>query len=351
MVVKSLASNKNNSGTMNNSYSELTESIKNGRVAPFYIFHGGERYLLERSLGELRRYICPDGLDGFNYRRYEGSDVSPGSLSDAINTLPVLSERTLIELNDFDLFADPDKQQFAAALSDLPEYVCVVINYDTIIFKPDRRQNLDKEILSGAQVIEFAVQDQKMLVSWIARHFSAQGKTISKGDAEYLILITGGLMASLQGEIAKVSAYVRGDRVAREDIDAVVTPVLDAVAYRLTDAVIKREHAVAMRILDELLRMREAPQMIIYSISLKMRQLLAARVCLESKLNTNSLMEICGIKHEFQARLLMSTARRTTLAQCREIVYICSETAYALNSEPEPEARLTELLARLASAV
>jgi DNA polymerase-3 subunit delta len=128
----------------------------------------------------------------------------------------------------------------------------------------------------------------------------------------------------------------------------VVAPVLDTVVYKLTDAIMRREHASAMRILDELFQMQEAPHKLVYSISLKMRQLLAARVCLENNSGRNTLIDMCGIKHEFQARALMDTARRTTLKNCRDAVLLCAQTAYELNSVPEPESRLTELIVKLA---
>jgi len=79
-----------------------------------------------------------------------------------------------------------------------------------------------------------------------------------------------------------------------------------------------------------------------------MRQLLAARVCIECGSGKNALIEMCGIRHEFQARVLMDSARKTTMQNCREAVLLCAQTAYELNSAPEPESRMIELIAKLA---
>ena len=332
----------------NDGYKSLAESLAAGRISVFYIFHGDERYLLERSLGEIRKILCPDGLDGFNYKRFEGRNVLADDLEDAINTLPAFADRTLIEIHDFDIFKSEQKNKITEILSDLPEYVCVIVIFDTVPYKPDGRQKLDKEILKCAEIIEFTVQNQDSLVKWIKRHFGDSRKNISTYDAEYLVLITGGYMSTLYSEIGKISAYAQGETVTRADIDAVVTPVLDTVAYKLTDALMRREHSLAMRILDELFQMKEAPHKLIYSISLKMRQLLAARICIENNSGKNTLIDMCGIRHEFQARALLDTARRTTLRDCREAVLLCAQTAYELNSTPEPEARMIELIVKLA---
>lgn len=338
----------NKTGNAGSGYKKLSESIANRQLGSFYILHGDERYLLERSLGEVRKYLCPDGLDGFNYKRFEGKNVSIDDFEEAINAFPSFAERTLIELHDFDIFKGDQKTRIAEILSDIPDYACIVVIYDTVAYKPDGRLKLDKEILKRAEVIEFSVQEQDSLVKWIKRHFKDNGKSISSSDAGYLVMITGGYMSSLHSEIEKVTSYAQSETVTREDIDTVVAPVLDTVAYKLTDAIMRRDHVSAMRILDELFQMREAPHKLIYSISMKMRQLLAARVCIESKLGKNALMNMCGIRHEFQARALMDTARKATLAGCRQAVLQCSQTAYELNSVPEPEARLIELIIKLA---
>ncbi|MCL2151501.1 MAG: DNA polymerase III subunit delta [Oscillospiraceae bacterium] len=330
------------------SYKELSELLANGQIGNFYIFHGEERYLLERCLAMIRKSICPTGLDGFNYKRFGDKNVKADELAEAIDTFPAFADRTLIEINDFDIFKSEQKPAFSEMLSNLPDYVCIVIVYDTIIYKPDGRVKLDKEILKSAQVVEFAVQDQVSLTKWIKRHCKDAGKLISSADAGYLVAITGGYMSSLHSEIEKVTAYALGEAVTRADIDAVVTPILDTVAYKLTDALMRRDHISAMRILDELFQMREAPHKLIYSISLKMRQLLAARVCIESKLDKKALIDMCDIRYEFQAKALMDTARNATLNYCFQAVLFCANTAYELNSSSEPESRLVELLLKLA---
>lgn len=304
--------------------------------------------MLERSIINLRALLCPEGLDSFNYRRFEGKGLPVDEIEDAVNTLPAFAERTLIEIHDFDIFKSDDKQRLYDLFSDLPEYACLVFIYSTVEYKPDGRQKINKEILKYASVVEFIVQDQDKLVKWIRRHFLDAGKNITASDAEYLAFITGGLMSTLNGEIEKTAAYSKQENITRSDIDAVVTPILDTVAYKLTDALVSRDNKRALQTLDELFQMREAPHKLIYSVSLKMRQLLVARICLEKNLGKTALMDICGIRHDFQASTLINTAKKATLTDCRSAVLFCSETALELNSTADPESRMVELVTKLA---
>ena len=329
-------------------YENLKSSLGNGNIGCFYIFHGEEQYLLVKTLEKFRQLLCPGGLDSFNYKRFDEKSISLAGLSEAVETLPAFADRSLIEIHDFDIFKNDEKAGYAELLSDLPDYVCIVFVYAAIQYKPDGRLKIDSGILKNACPVEFIIQDQAELIKWIKRHFRDTGKNISTNDAEYIATITGGFMATLNGEIEKAAAYAKSETVTRADIDAVVTPVLDAIAYKLTDALINRNSTRAVHVLDELFQMNEAPHKLLYSISLKIRQLLAARVCIENGLSKSDLMDLCGIRHEFQARTLMSTARSATLKYCRASVLLCSATALELNTVPDPESRLIELVAKLA---
>jgi len=329
-------------------YKTLGEALASGKIGCFYIFHGEERYLLESGLAALRKALCPEGLDSFNYKRFDGRTLTITDLDDAINTLPAFAERTLVEVHDFDIFKGEHNKALLGMFSDLPEYVCIVFIYDTIAYKPDGRLKINAGILKIAEVIAFSTQEEHKLIKWIQRHYADNGKQIALEDAKYLSFITGGHMTSLIGEIAKTSAYAINKTVTRADIDAVVTPILDATVYNLSDALTRGDHTTAMALLEELFQMREAPHRLMFSISLTMRRLLAARVCLDSGYGRNAFMDMSGIKKEYPAKLLMDAARRMSTEKCRDFVLHCSDTAHRLNSVPEPEGQMIELIARLA---
>jgi len=297
----------------------------------------------------MRKLLCPNGLDGFNYNYFDGSKLTVELLENAIDTFPVFAEKTFIEIHDFNLFKGDARERFCEVFADLPDYVCVVFVFNTIEYKPDGRQKLNKEILKHVNVIEFVAQGQDRLVKWIKRHFADAGKSISTHDAEYLSFITGGLMVNLKGEIEKVAAYSKGEVITKQDIDTVVTPVLDTVVYKLTDALVSRNSRQALQILDELFQMREVPHRLISSVSIKMRQLLTARICIENNLDKSKLMKLTGIRFDFQAKMLMNTAAKAKLSECRAAVLACAATALELNSSStNPESQMIELVTKLA---
>jgi len=333
-------------------YIKLKKDLKEGALESIYIFWGDERYLLSYYLSELREKIIGGGFAEFNHRRFDGKTLSIESLEEAVDTLPVFAERTLIEISDFDVFGCREDLKLALRkiIDTLPEYVCMVFVYDTIEFRIDGRSKLNAELKKKFSIVEFRQQDQSDLINWIARRFKALDKSIDRPTAEYIAFISGGLMTPLIGEIEKVSAYNTDKMITKESIDAVVTPVLDAVTYKLTDAVLQRRFDDAVDLLSDLLAMQEPPHKIIYSISLKMRQLLAAKVCAESGKSYAYLMDICSIRTDWAAKSLMSNASKVSLDWCRDAVKKCSETAFRMNSEGiYYDELLTQLLVELSA--
>lgn len=334
----------------NTEYIALKSAVSSGQLGRLYIFHGQERYLLENYLVQIRNLLVGNDFSEFNHKRFAGHRVTIDELAAACDMLPAFAERTLIEVNDFDLFkaSDDVKQKIIQLISDLPDYVCLIFVYDVLEYNPDGRQKLAVFLKNQARIVEFAVQEQSMLIKWIRKHFSECGKKIDAPTAEYLAFITGGLMTQLNIEIDKVSSFTDEEIITRAHIDAVVTPVLDAVVYTLTDHIADNNFNAASSVLFDLLSMQTAPHKLMFSISLKLRQLMAARLCYENGNGEKALMNLCDIRFDFQARNLMSSAKKTTLEDCRKAVISSAETACRMNLSGDPKTLLVELLIDLA---
>ena len=332
-------------------YGALRAEISAGDIGTCYILYGEERYLLEHIVAEIRAKLVPGGDGDFNHHRYggAGNGTTPDleTLTEAVSTFPFFAERTLIEISDFDF--STGLNSVMPILQDLPEHVCLLFINGAEI-KLDKRLSTTKELLKTARLVQFKLQDRARLVPWISRHFAGLGCKISAADAEYLAFITGGLMSPLRLEIEKLCAHhgSANTPVTRAEIDTLVAAIPDAVTYKLTDAVAERDFRTAARVLEDLASMREPPHKLIYALTSKIRSLLLARYYLDSGKGTAELMKATGIRYEFQAKNLMSAARRTTAEHCHSSMLLCTETAFALNDGGGMES-VVELLARLAA--
>jgi DNA polymerase-3 subunit delta len=332
-------------------YDKLVSDIQGHTLQHLYAFYGAERYLLEMWLKEIRKFI-PEGTEEFNLHRIDGKQFSVDALADAVNAMPAFSEMTLTEINDLDLSKINDETRSALydILSDIPEYAYVIFVFDTVEFKLDGRVKANAALKKLFTSVEFTTQGEEKLVKWIKKHFRASGKRIDDIAAKHLVFVTGSSMTSMNMEIEKLSSYCTGDTVTMADIDLLVTPVLDAAVYELTDAILTGNNDLAVKKMGDLLLLGEAGQRIIFSISLKLRELLVAKLFIEMNRSMSEFMKYFDIRYEFQARAIYSAARKLSKSQCCDMVKIACDTAYKLNSTSQSDNEiLMELLIRLSS--
>ena len=328
---------------------QLKRELADGTPGRLYLFHGEEVYLRDYYLGRLKELLIGGGMEEFNLHALPGGAVTPYALEQAIDCLPMMSQRTLVLLTDFDPFkaSEGDRGEYVRLLSTLPDYCCVVLVYDLIPYKADARTKLAAVFKEHGLVVDFARQEQGDLVDWVKRRFRALGRDIDSELARYLIFLCGDLMNGLIGEIEKIGAYSKGSRVTREDIDAVATPQLDAVVFQMTDAISAGSFDKAAAVLGDLYHMQEAPIKIMYSLGRQIRQLYSARLALEAHKGTDYLMALWGLRSAYPAQKLMDSARRFSLDWCRRAVIRCGETDLAMKSGGNGKELLTGLLMEL----
>ena len=330
-------------------YQKLKKDIAAGDIGRLYVFHGEETYLRDHYLGQMRKKLLPAGMEEFNLHTLNGREFDVRTLEQLVDCLPMMSGRTLIQVNDYDLYKGGDKDALAALLSDLPEYVCLVFVYDLIEYKADARTKLAGVLKKYGSVVAFNRQEQGDLVDWIARRFRALDKDIGTEEAKYLIFLCGDLMTTLISEIGKIGAYAPHHRITREDIDAVATPQLDAVVFQMTDAIAQGNFDRAAAVLSDLFHMQEAPIKLLSVLGRQLRQLYTARLAIEERKSAGYLMELWGRRSAWPAEKLMQSARRFSLPWCRNAVLRCAQCDLAMKSTgADGQELMTSLLLELA---
>jgi len=314
---------------------KLKADLAAGTIGSAYIFYGEESYLRQYYLGKLREFLIPPGSETFNYHALEGKDLTAEALTETAEALPMMAERTLIVVTDWDIFkmAASQREKLAAMLEDLPRYCCIVFVYDTLEYKPNgQMKKLNNALDAHVETVEFQAASTRDLLTWIFQHFKALGKDIDRQTAEYLIFLCGGLMTGLLPEIEKIAAYAKGEKVTRADVDAVADPVLSAEAFKLSNAVLQGNYDQAASILGDLLKMQTEPIMILGALGRQFRQVWTARLALDEGKGRNWLMDLWGIKN-YHANHLLDDARRTTAEWCAQAVRRCQELDRRMKSE------------------
>ena len=331
-------------------YGESIRRLRQDGPQRLYLIWGPEDYLAEQYLAELRKLCVTNEADDFSYRKIGERDFSALALTEAIDSVPFLSERSLVEVRGVDLNKLEQADDVMKAISDIPDY-CTVVFLCEAGFEPDKRLKLFKTFAKSGVEIHVTAQLSDALIKWIVKRFAAQGKSIELNAAQRLITVSGELMSRLIPEINKIAAYAKGEKVTVDDVNAVAHHIPEAVVFDMTECMARGEYNAAMSLLGELLDDKNnEPIMILAVLGNQMRQLYTASVAVQSGLGKDYLMKTCSIKYDFVASKLINSARKFNQAQLRRAVELCAETDYAMkSSRTEPKELLKECIMRIAA--
>lgn len=329
-----------------NGLQELKAEIRNINPARLYVFHGEEMFLLRHYLEQLKNAVVDELTESFNFHRFNSENFEIRDFADAVENLPMMAERTMVQVDDIDVFKLPEdgRNKMLDILSDIPDYCTVVFTYETVAWKPDKRYKKLWDAFCAGRIVEFEKQNQRDLVVWIQRHFRAKNKQIAPELCAYLIELTDGTMTSIGGEIAKIAAFSGADTVCKADIDAVVEPVLDVVVFRMTDMLAAGDYSQALVMLQKLLKMQQEPLAILGAISLHFRRLSAARTLLDHGRQASEIAKLYPPMSDYAARKNMDSARRFSTSFCAKAAELILETDHNMKTSFDDSERLLELL-------
>ena len=326
---------------------QLKADLKAGQLKRLYIFHGEEVFLLEHYLGQVKKMLIDQLTESFNYHKLTKENFDLRGFADAVESLPMMAEHTFVWVDDIDIFKlpDDDRTKICDIFTDIPEYCTVVMTYETVAWKPDKRyKKLYDAVNNFAAVVEFPKQGQRDLVAWITRHFAAEKKRISPELCAYLIDITGGTMTALAGEISKICAFSDAEIIVKDDIDAVTEPVLDAVVFQMTDMLGEKQYGPALLKLQQLLKMQQAPLSILGAIGNHFRRLSAAKILLDNGKGASDLTRLYPQLRDYAAKKIMNAARGFSADFFAKAAELVMETDNKIKTSYDDPERLLELL-------
>ncbi len=324
----------------------LKRDLKEHTIGRLYLIGGEESYLKQHYYRKLLDEVLDENFRDFNLEEFDGNAVTLDHLTNAIDSYPAMAERRVVVLKDFDVFkvSAALKDGLTEIFSDLPDYICVIVYYDTIEMKPDKRTKLYTLIHKTGVIADFSQLERHDLIPWIKRHVRAEKKTISNETCDYLLFLCGSSMTNLETEISKACAHSATDEVTKKDIEAVCSKVLDAVIFDLTDEIALSRFDKALAIVGDLVAQKHEPITLLSTVSKHIQRMYAAKLVDESRGGEQQLMDVLETKSPYYARKIRDAARSFRLAWLRRALLLCSETDMEMKTTGTDRQKALELL-------
>lgn len=301
----------------------LKKQIKAGEYAKAYCFYGNENYLKEQYVRVLASKIVPKGGEAFNLHRFEGKEADMDAIAQAAEALPVCSEKTCVIVRDWnaETTSAAENKKLKEFLSDLPESCVVIFWMDTLAVLPKKSakwKSFLNQFSKAGEVLELNHRTAASLLKLVCDAAAKRNCVLEKSAANYFLSIVGTDLQSIYQELDKLCFYVGSGEITREAIDAVAVKDIDANAFELAKALLRREYERAYHILDDLFAQKEEPISILYALSSSYIDMYRVKVASVSGGGTEQLTTAFHYQgREFRLKNAARDGTRLTVEQLR----------------------------------
>jgi len=263
----------------------FADRLQKGKPVPAVLLLGDEPYLRDECRALLIDKYVAEAARTWAVSRYSARRGEVKPAMDQAQTLPMLSPRQLVFLEDAEAIEKLGEKARDAAVESLEAYLENPAPFTILVIEAsslDQRMRLAKLLADKSLVVEVGLGDNleervAAAVGFAKALAKEDGIEFEKGAAEDLAEFVSGDLMRLKTEMTKLATYAAGrKRLRREDISALVISERSATIWEVADFLATRQPAKALEFFDRLLRAGEEPVMMIGGMAWMYRKLVEA---------------------------------------------------------------------------
>lgn len=283
----------------------------------FYLFHGDDRHSQRKTLADLMSSLGDPAMLELNTNRFEGKRLTMADLQHACDSIPFLSEKRVVIVED--LWADKPAftDDLLAYLPNLPESTRLIFLESRTLPKSHPMVKLAESDESG-YVKSFSTPEGARLEGWIRQKVEEQGGQITPQATHLLALSVGSNLTTLDNEVEKLILYKGRAPIEAEDVALLCPYVAEASIFDLVDAIGSRHGRSAANLLQHKLDEGTDPFYLFAMIVRQFRLLIQVKELAKAGLNPQRIAQTIKI-HNFVAGKLVQQSHNFSLEQLESI--------------------------------
>lgn len=319
---------------------DLWSNIKSGDFLPVYLIQGSESYLKQNYATLLTERVVPAEAVTFNLHKLNGPDTDITEISECVEALPVMCERSCVLVHDFDFGAvgDADYDAFSRMFKDLPDSCVLVLWQDTTPFpqRNKKQKELRNLIEKAGAVVDLNARTHDDLVHFVMAESKRNGCAIDRYTADSFIGFVGEDMNTLTNELNKVCHYVHGT-ITEKDFEAVAVPSLETTAFKMVDSLLVGNFDKVFRSLSILFDQRTEPMLILGALISTYVDMYRAKVVQSANARPAVLKTIfpAAYRSDFKLNNALRRSNRFSLPALRKSLEVLSRADTRLKGSSE----------------
>jgi DNA polymerase-3 subunit delta len=305
----------------------------------FYLLHGTDEYRRSQELDKMKAKLGDPTTVDLNTTTLDGRKATLDELAFACDTVPFLSDKRLVIVNDLASRLDKrtgetpgDAEEDSAFLERLEQYLKDLPDSARLVFLERRKIGKGNPIRRLAAQTEHGYEREFTplrpgeLSRWIAARAQEKGGRIEPGAIRVLATYVGNDLRLLDSEIEKLLTYAGEERaVTEKDAQLLVSYAREADIFAMVDALGARDTQRAMEMMEKLLAEGQHPLYLLRMITRQFRILLQIKELLNKGTPAADVRGLLHL-HPYVAKKTMSQARNFSVPQLEEIYHRLLET-------------------------
>jgi DNA polymerase-3 subunit delta len=268
------------------------EQVSETDPKPFYVLPGDEEFLKRQVLAALQDLILGDEDRAFGLSTHPGDRATFGAIRDELDTLPFLSSRRLVIVENADPFVTRYRSELEKFVAEPPRTGVLVLEVKSW----PSNTRLAKLTPTGATIICKAPPAFKLAdwcVQWTAKRHSKQ---LTGAAAHLLVDLVGPEMGLLDQELTKLAVYAgKSNRIDAADVDKLVGSSREENTWKIFDAIGAGQAREALGILNRLFDQGEEPLRLLGAFSMQLRRLAQAARLNQQEQSLTAALDKAGV--------------------------------------------------------
>jgi DNA polymerase-3 subunit delta len=243
---------------MQQSASEVLKDIKQKKLAPIYLLHGDEPYLIDQLVEAFEKQVLPEDQQSFNQFVLFGKDHSLGSIISTARRYPMMAERQVVIVKEAAFIEAMAKAKENAKTKDddlkVWEDYCANPTPSTLVVLTVKSLLSDKSkvfsalVKHGVIVTSKKVSEDK-LGAWLVDYLGQKGVKIQPATVELMVSYVGADLSRMAHEADKLIVNVpAGSEVGSTEVEKYIGISREYNYFEFQKAVIQRNTEKAQKI-------------------------------------------------------------------------------------------------------
>lgn len=326
----------------------LETHLRTGQYAPVYLVMGEQDYLRTENRNLIRDTLLGTG-DPMNAAYFTGDQFTIEEIRDLGDTLPFLSERRVITIENSWLFDNKGGNTDA-----LTDYLKVMPETTHIVFvekAPDKTRRLYREIKNRGYILDCVTPYEEDLGEWVNACFQEAGLVMADDAMRWFLGNAGGNMLLMRTEMDKLISYCHGRRtITMQDVRAICSVQIKDRIFDMISAITAHDVTLALQIYMELLQRQTSPQAILQLMIRNFNQLLQVGELSGKGVQTREIAGMLHLNPWIVSSKIVPMLKGHTAAKLVEALDACLQMDLDYKSgRIDPRIAIEELIIRSAS--